>query len=610
MDGSNRVTALVPHGVRSLVAGLRQRPRLLRAALWLLLVGLLATVVWLRFFDLRADPPHGLSQSAGFFFDGFANSHAARSYVKFGTLRPDEWDPYIYSPIHVALQVPWFMLFGSDVTATNSFGSIVSLVAVLLLVLLWSFHDRGTAWVALLFVGCSYPLVQFGRLCLFENVMVVCMVLSLLFFHWPRRRCFRFFLAGAFAFLAYATKAIGLYFVLAASMAVAFHCLQPGRGAWRSLARWRPGLLFGAGLGVVLLLWLFLFRLPNSEAIAHFGAKWVSLNLPRSLNEALVGAGKTPAFFAFGVADKVWIIAVCAVAWVLHDVVRKPASLSSSTLAVALWLVGGTVAMSILRTGPARYFYPMMYPVMYLAAYGVCRVYRMESLSWPRRPGWADLAAIGALTIIVRFYVTYQVSVDALLPPSWPRVWSKLAVSAALSGAAWTLLRLAMWKCGGRTWRIAPAWRMVFLCVVLVYFTRNQVAFTRGWLAGREYSLHGTSHHLQTVGPMVVGGTIACAVVPQNDSRAVRIGKPGWCNYERPFERFGVNHLFISPYAGEEERYFELYPDAMARSRAVQKFNVCGYPFTLYEILPLGDTPSGSSGEPPPVESPDPPASE
>ncbi|MBT3192150.1 MAG: hypothetical protein HN341_06305, partial [Verrucomicrobia bacterium] len=98
MDGQNRLAPLVSSWTARLLAFSQRHRKLMQLSAWALLIGLLATVLWLRAYDLRSDPPRGVSQSAGFFFDGFANSHAARSYVEFGELRPDEWDPYIYSP--------------------------------------------------------------------------------------------------------------------------------------------------------------------------------------------------------------------------------------------------------------------------------------------------------------------------------------------------------------------------------------------------------------------------------------------------------------------------------------------------------------------------------
>ncbi|MBT3192231.1 MAG: hypothetical protein HN341_06720 [Verrucomicrobia bacterium] len=489
------------------------------------------------------------------------------------------------------------MLFGSSVRATNSFGTAFSLLAVGLLVLLWRRVHREKAWLALLFLGCSYPLVQCGRLCLFENVMVVCMVLSLLFLQGALERTGLFLLAGVFAFLAYVTKAIGAYFVVAAAVAVAFHCLQPNRGKWISLKRWMPCLLFAGGAACVMVLWIFLFRLPNQEAIDHFGAKWMSLNMPNSLYEALLGVGKTPAFFIYGVADKMWIFSVGVVVWVLYDALRKPESLAPSTLAVALWFAGGTVAVSMLRTGPTRYFYPMMYPMMYLCAYGIYRLLTVAQIQWPKRPAWADVAVVCALVIIIRFYVTYQVSVEPLMPSTWPRVWSKLAVSAGLAVVCWTALRFVTIKWSGKSYRVSPVWRWVFVCIVLAYFARNQFVRTRDWYSTRTHSIYWVSQQLSEIEPMVVGGTVACAVVAENDGRAIRIGKPGWCNYERPFERFGLTHLFISKYASEEPRYFKLYPDAMARARPVRDFDVCGYLFTLYEVLPDKRSPAPGSVE-------------
>jgi hypothetical protein len=98
-----------------------------------LLLLLLAGLIF-RWVDLRADPPFNFSNSGGDYLDGMANAHTARAYIQFGVWRGDDWDTYVYSPIHTLLQVLWFRLAGVSISSNNGFGAGMATLYLLALV--------------------------------------------------------------------------------------------------------------------------------------------------------------------------------------------------------------------------------------------------------------------------------------------------------------------------------------------------------------------------------------------------------------------------------------------------------------------------------------------
>jgi len=536
-----------------------------------------------HFFDLAADPPRGLSWSAGAYFDGLSNSHTARSYVLFGRFRPDEWDPYLYSPTHVLLQIGWFRLFAPGVRSTNGFGALLSFAAVLAGISLFRHARVSTLLLAALFFSLSCDLVQFGRLGLFENLMILLMFASLTCLAGGAPGRLRSAGAGAFCMLAYATKAISVYFL----PAVAAAALVCAYGVYARSGRVKAalGILLWVGLGwlVVFVPWLFLFKLPNAAAITKIGLLWKATAWPDSFGVALRRAATTPVFFFLGRHDLLWLFVPVISAVVFYGIVTRPASMDPVAVGLAVWFWCGLGLTSVLKHNPPRYFFPLLPAALGLSAYGLGQVVRTESIGWRARRAWlADLLGIVALTIFLRFYFVYHVTVDPLLPPSLPRVWSKLLVCFVLACVLWVAGRIGL-RLWGRRIRLPRQLRLGAVCMLCVHFAWGNVRPLLHSLRHPHYTIVEFSRTLRDYPAMVIGGTSALAAVAETEHVAVRMGQR-WYNDKDPFERFGLTHLFLTDYAGELAHFFDAYPAQMRCAEELQKVRVCGYPFHLYAL--------------------------
>ncbi len=566
------------------------RTPILKPLLYTLAIGLcLAGGVVLRFTDLEADPPLQFSSSAGCTFDGQSNAHGARSYVRFGTLRPDEWDTFLYSPTYTLLQIPWFKVFGTGLCSTNAFAAMWSTIAMLLAVLLFRHQGPLVMLAASLFFAFEFLGIQLGRVGLVENLVIVCMLASLCCLEIRRHAATGMFLAGLFAMAAVITKAIVPYFPLAAMTGVLFRAWQDGRreGRITRCLLARTG-LYLLGILCAFLPWLLFYRLPNAEAIRDFGGEWVKSTMPHSMGQALAGMTTTSLFFNIGKIQNLWILALPALAAIAALLVLRPRRLTASGVALAAWLVGGSLFVALLRANPLRYAFPLLPAVYGIIVYGFALL--MGSRSLTIREGWknaaVDLPAILACTLFIRYFVHYRpgFSLMPLLPGALPRIWELMLACLLLAALGWGLFRTVFWL-ARRSTQPLPFWlKAVVALTVAVHFAEQNKEALRQRSRQRQHTIVQVSRMLGEKYPgMIIAGTSACTAVIENDGKAIRVTRPEWCNWDNPFERFGITHTFISDYAGEASRYFRLYPEAMTNAVYRESVNVCGFTYKIYE---------------------------
>ena len=538
------------------------------------------------FVNLRADPPRKLSRSAGAYFDGLSNAHAARSYVLFGKLRPDEWDPYVYSPTYVLLQIPWFRLFGTGLAATRGFGAFWSVLAVLLAVYGLRAVGRSAVLLAVFLFAANYTLLHFGRLALFENLMIFFMLCTVACFARRPVTGLRCFLAGCFCMLSYATKSISVYFLPAAGCGILLICGQTWVRARSTKRALLPAAWFALGFLLVFLPWLLWFRIPNAAPIAKAGRMWLSMSWPRNLPEAFRTMATSPVFFALSGhgKDQLWILSVSVAGLVLYRCTgRRVLDMPPVVLVLTVWFVCGVGLTSLFRHNPPRYFYPLLPASLGLAVVGLTWLLALRELPCrPRRWWTADPLGLLVTTVAVRFYLVYLVPLNSVLPAEFPRVWSKLLVSVACAALLWAVTRAAL-HFRNKPIPLRRSVRIAVAALVCLYVVQGNLLPSRKAFRNPRRTVAAFSRSLRERSDMVIGGTTALAAVVENRNIAVRIGS-GWYNDEAPFARYGLTHLLLTRYAGEEDRFRIAYPDQMARTREIDKVNLCGYPFRLYEL--------------------------
>jgi len=559
-----------------------------RWLLWGVIAALLLLGVGLRFADLNADPPFGLSSSAGIYFDGISTAHSARSYVLFGEMRPDEWDGFLYSPIMTLVQIPWFKCLGTSLSEINGFAATCSLLTLLCAVLLLKRLSWVAALLGALFFSTEYLLVQMGRVGLVENPVIVCMMLAALAMQARKRVLFWTGMAGFLAMLAFITKAIVPYYPLAVLIGVGFRAWRDGDEQGRVM---RTLLLRGGcyalGLALATLPWLLFFRLPYAEAIEAFGGQWIRSTFPQTLGDALSTSTRTFIFFNMGKIQNLWLLAIPITVVVAGRFFRRPRELDPLGVLLTAWFVGGCLFISLLKATPVRYVYTLL-PALYgLLAYGLHELIKTKRFSLPKQ--WStlltDVAAVIGLTVILRYFVHYRISFGPILCGYLPKIWELLLLSFLMAAALWLAFRLVLRLLKRREIPLPLVLRVLFVLAVVGHFTKQNAVATRNWWKTRRHTIVQTSRALGERYPqMVIGGTAACAAVVENRGQAIRVCKPKWCNYDNPIGRFGMTHTFITDYAGEASRWQGLYAEHMTNAVLRETVEVCGYPFKIFEF--------------------------
>ncbi len=545
----------------------------------------LSASITLRFFDLDADPPPGLSTSAGTYFDGFANAHAARSYLLFGTLQPDEWDPYIYSPTHTLLEIPWFMMFGTHTKAINSFGALFSAAALLILLVCAGKNCSFNIVITCFLLSLNYVLLQFGRLSLFENVMIFFMACSLWCIADTPFTPLKGIGMGLFCMLAFATKAISIYFLPAVAIAALFKAWQIYTQTQKSKPALMTIIWITVGWLIAFLPWLILFRIPNNTAISKIGDLWKVLAFPGSLAAALKTAANSYAILTLGMNEQLWLIAVIVSAVVIYRSLTRPSSVNPSIIMLTLWFAGGFCFLSTFSYARARYFYPIVPPAIMLAAYGLSKFKEMNFLPTSPKHRWlADPLGIIVITVILRFYIIRRISaLSVLIPGNMDPVWGKMLVCFLIACLIWALCRLCLPLFGKQIPIFRPL-RLTLITAVCVYYAIHNIKPTREWLNHRRYTIVEFSRSLNKYPHMIIGGTSALIAVSETTHQAIRIGAKGWYNDQDPFDQFKLTHLFITDYAGEVKRFFQVYPEYMKYAHEIDNASICGYPYRLFEM--------------------------
>jgi len=472
--------------------------------------------LWVRFSDLHSDPPADLSGSAGAYFDGFDNAHSARSYTLFGDLRPDEWDPILYAPPFVFLQVLWFKLFEPSMWSVNAFSAFFSTLSFLVGIFLFRrFGFKGLLMSSIL-LGFTYPWVHFSRVAMFENIMIFFMALSMFCLGWSRLTPWRAAGVGFFAILAYASKATAIYFLPTAGFAVLLACWQ----GYFIQKEWKLGLAilgsYVSGSLASLIPWLVLFRIPDAEKISFYGKQWYTLALPSTFHEAVMNFLEFKTFLYAAKFDYLFLLGFVIACVVVLLVLFRPSKVPPLVLLWSFWLGGCILVASILNYSPPRYIVPAFLPAFCLVCYAITR---------------------------------------------WDFSRPKLVT------AQWIVLAL--------------------LCV---HFLDENGEKMRYAIRHPHYSIEEFNKTLVKTLPegSIVAGISALFATIDTDFTALRIDPrgAGWFNGADPFKKFGVTHMMVTPYGGNDIMMFQNYRADLSNAKKILEYQVCRFAFYVYEVNP------------------------
>lgn len=336
----------------------------------LLLAGIVALGALLRFADLPADPPKGLSWSQGIYTDGAVVVQNARNQILWGKPVLDYGIDLYWFPFSYAATLATFRTFGVSSTAARATSAVLGLGAIACVALaLRSERNSTRALVAAGLLAVSFPFVMFNRIPLAEPGMILLMALGFLFFSLGSARGSARLLAASGFFATSAPlfgKAHAVTFPIVGLLALVL-----GRPDERSRPRVSA---YVAGCLAAGLLWAAVLILPHGrEIIDHFLHESVVKHesSPRKgafLAESAANALAMGARSGFFSRDLVMTtLAFCAIPILIARRAIAREMESASVRFAALWLLFGWAFLACVKAPAPRYL-SALFPAMAVLA--------------------------------------------------------------------------------------------------------------------------------------------------------------------------------------------------------------------------------------------------
>lgn len=521
-------------------------PRQYRIGLALTMLAALA----LRCALALADPPWHASVGIVWHDEG-AWLHNARNMALFGQWRLDEWNPMYLSPVFTGLEYVSFRLFGVGLWQARLVSALLGAVSVLCLAgAVRQASNRRSGLIAAMLLATNYVWVMWNRAALLETTMVSFMVLSAAaYVRAHRGQAWLWGLAaGAFAILAFFTKAAAAFFLVALGAEALFAAFRDRAEPSRGL-RWKSaGVATLAGLGIATALALACFVVPNWQEFRFYNWQMSVTRKPAYTLRALVDrASWLPVVHDF--FTRMWVLVLLAIGGLSGAALRWRSAAPIERLSV-LWIGLGCLELVAHDVGNERRLVFLIPPMAALAALVVGRDRRLLHPDLSRLSRRRALAL--APFVLAAFYLLSGSAVRlGFLYEVRPavRLGALLAVaSAAALYLTWP--RVTAWCSRGR-WSAAAAATLVGIMVV------GDAAQYGQWVLHRTYANYDAMVQLREWLPpgTLVQGKLANGLSLESRIRPIFVGA-GFGNFDDRLHRADIRYLltYTRPRMGYEGR--------------------------------------------------------
>ena len=560
---------------------------------------LLVIFVFLRVFDLTADPPADLDGSGGIYFDEGMLAQGARNKVLFGSFFQDDWNDIYITPLLSLLKLAVFEVIGVGLLQVRLVAVAFGLGSLLLFyLLLRRGAGRETALLGVTLLGCSHIYGMFNRIGLTETP--VCFFMLLAGWLWQegvlRRRAPRFFFgAGAVAFVAYTVKAFPYFIPALALASILAWWLLPAEERSRRLSG-GPGEVglavaaFVAGIVLPLALWYLFFYRRFAASIEQATAFYRAQQIPRSTEALLKDLVSAPFFRYFTETPVVLLFSVLFIGLGILLWFHRRERLLPLDLFFACWFVAHFTMFAVLQYRPVRYYLPIVPPMVALTVRAMVLLGRRTALRLPERLAPPALALLFPWLAVCVYYGLPQL---LALAGSWigrtpPRITTDHLAIGAVAGAlvALGLAAALVRRFGGRSFPIAPR-AAVMACIALpVALSLSVDAWNWGqWAATRRHVIRDTSREFGAAIPDAwIAGLGATTISLENRNRAIHAHER-FFNGDDTFARFPLTHLFMGGRNREVDFWYRRYPAEMKSARVVRAIAVKKEHYYLYSLV-------------------------
>jgi len=539
-------------------------------------------ILALRLIHLEADPPLNLDWSGGFFGDEMALAHNARNKVLFGEWISDEWNPLIYSPLQTLLEYGFFSVLGVGLIPLRLVNIFLLFLGFWLLLLTLR-RERGwpTALLAVGLLGFNYIFLMYNRIGLNDTFLVFPMLLTLYLWHRGLEKPPYFILAGVSAFICYITKAMALYFILAAALSLVWAILPKVREAGGLKKGLRSLGFFLSGLGLSYIAWYGFFFLPNQGRFDSIMRSWFRLAMPRDLGQYWSHVTSPLLLKYFSLCPVELLVGLSIIPWLFLTLLKDWKKIKPLEVFLLLWLLGGYLAINGLNYRPLRYYVPLLPPLIILTALLLSKIWNWTYLgNFNLKPvlmkGWLFMLWI---LFVGQYSLGYKKLVMGTLA-----LLGLVSIFMLVLLTRRSLLDLTM---AGSDRDRRPHLFLRSAVVGLIGFSLiiHGAHYFR-WVRSPAYTVRNASRDLGRLpGEALIAGLWAPLATIENQHRSLNLGK-NWFNYDNTFVKYPVTHLFLWDGNNKEELRFliEKYPEIMERAILIKTYTINKFPVRLYKI--------------------------
>lgn len=557
----------------------------------LLFVVLFGLAIFLRFYDLSADPPDRISLSSGIETDPPGHTVFARSAVLNGDWNPyqdNRFITYQYSLISGAAWVV-YKLLGVGVYQTNLVSVIISLLSLFLFYfVLRKSMGNGVALLALFFIGINYIGIFIGRRPFLENGMNFLFILALFCLTcWEKRLpghfLFGFFTAAAILF----GKVIALAFlgVPAVYYLYKIAVLKDREGYGQAAA-------YVAGLFFMIAGWYFLVFAPHASSVTGYMDEQIFglHGSPEAFNSLSHFIWK---FLVFGIQtaffDRMPAISIASLAFIIilsSRLFTRDRAISRRfdnliLIAIVVWLAGTYIGEMPWNYHPLRYLTAMIYPLGALTAVLIAYLYKQKGQINPLNRS----LIFNSILLVLLMLFSYQITRAVVAGRGGDFNFSDyIAVIAAIVLLIWFVYFLMAWNKRKAKIELPRYFRYSLIGLILIVSLYYQAGAYLAWARTPLYTTRQASRDLaQILSPeAVISGPYGCALTIENRISSI----VHYFGTTRPdptlFLRYPVTHLALDK--ANEEVARRIYPDLMKKATLLCSYNINCDKVSVYNI--------------------------
>ncbi len=573
----------------------------------LLVVVLAATI---RLIDLGADPPLDVSWSQDLFTDPPQYTSYARNAVVFGSWNPLHDDRLVFFQKNVTgfLAYLLFTVTGSGITASHLLAVLINLAGILFLC--WgvgrAFGDLAGA-AAGIFLGVNYLFASYGRLPFLE----VASNATLAFAFFAIIACVR---RWWWAILGGVVAGVGTFFgKVTALHAAPVMLLAFALVGWQArdetkLQRWGRPLGYGAGMGLVAILWYLFAYLPaSSEVLAYLKEQSVQLyGTPIGFSSL---KGFFTQWFSFGMntglftwAPILTVAGLMAMAWMAVRYMRGKSwsdflsGLPPAVLVLVGWFWSAYAALMPFNYRPVRYQIVLLYPLAGVAAWLIAEWATSRRAAEPKRSAasWYAVPVVGIILATGMQHMAFSYWFNQLRPESQIQGAMTALVLGLLAGAFWVWLSRREAPHNPARGRLRGILELLAALVLVAFLIDQGRHFIRWWSAP-QYALQSANKDLETVlgaGAIVTGGYGTALTQTGRHGNFPAMFGVAHADPEF-FKKYPVTHVAIVDVA--DEPFFKDYKPIADQAERVATYSVRNLPITIFRVAELGGNPQAST---------------